>query len=252
MLLSFQECNHKKWGRGNKILKSMKGIIKKFMWEFPSSMVLMFHHVTNIPQIIKSNCLVSTANFFSTINKISDFISCEELFFSKINEYKNKVALTFDDGLADVYSIAYQYLKHRNIPFTIFVTVNHIGTDGYITKEQLIEMSKDPLVTIGAHGLTHNVLVGLLTEQKWKEIYESKIKLEKLTIKKIKLFAYPHGQHDDECRKMVFKAGYIGAYGVRTFPINFYSKGWTFHLPRFNVTDEDIEKIDNLISLFLS
>lgn len=236
----------------NRIFKPIKILIKKFIWKFPSSVVLMFHHITSIPECKKSGCLLSTENFYNILNQLDTFISCEDLICTKPKSFKNKVAITFDDGLADMYSIAYPYLKNRNIPFTIFIISDFLDTEGYITTKQLIKMSEDPLVTVGAHGVSHKVLPGLSSEQKWEEIYDSKIRLEQLICRKIKLYAYSHGQYDNECLEMVEKAGYVGAFGVRGVPYNFYSKRWTFHFPRYNVEDKTIGKVESVITSFLS
>lgn len=236
---------------GKKNLKPLKSLIKKFMWKFPSSVVLMFHHVTDMPEYKKSGCLLKTESFHSILNQLNTFISCEDLLYAKQTYFKNKVAITFDDGLADVYSIAYPYLKNRNIPFTIFIVNDFLDTEGYLTTEQLIKMSNDPLITIGAHGVSHKVLSELSSEQKWQEVNESKIRLEQLICKKIKLFAYSHGQYDNECLEMVEKAGYIGAFGVRGFPYNYYSKRWIYHIPRYNVVNESLDKVESMLFPFL-
>lgn len=188
---------------------------------------------------------MSTTDFHNIINSLENFVSCEDLVKKKKSFYK--VAITFDDGLSDVYYIAYPFLKEHGIPFTIFVVNDFLDTEGYITTDQLKEMSNDSLVTIGAHGISHVVLTKLASEQKWIEIYESKIKLEELLNKQIHFFAYSHGQYDAESLEMVEKAGYKAAFGVDEFPVNFYSGNWTFHLPRFNVIEQEIGRINDII-----
>ncbi len=229
------------------ILKPAKSIIKKYMWRLPSSVVLMFHHVTNTPECKRSGCLLESENFYCILNQVKAFISCENLLSAKPHEFAKKVAITFDDGLADIYLIAYPYLKQRNIPFTVFIVSDFLDTEGYITTEQLKEMAKDPLVTIGSHGISHEILPSLSVEQKWEEIEASKRELEKIAGKKIKLFAYSHGQYDDKCLEMVSKAGYEGAFSVKGFPFNFYTRNWMYHLPRYNVVNGEVEKIVSII-----
>lgn len=94
--------------------------------------------------------------------------------------------------------MAYPFLKEHNVPFTIFVITDFLDTDGYITTEQLKEMSKDPLVTIGSHGVSHRILPRLSREEKIIELTQSKQKLQQLTNKDINIFAYSHGQFDKE------------------------------------------------------
>ena len=51
-------------------------------------------------------------------------------------------ALTIDDVPENFYYNAYPLLKEASIPFTLFVNVSLLNKDGFITKEQLVEMSK--------------------------------------------------------------------------------------------------------------
>lgn len=235
----------------NKISKPLTIVIKKTMWNFPSSIVLMFHHITKKPKFKKSQCTLDSKSFNIVVNRFENFVSCERLISSKINTFKNRVAITFDDGLEDVYAIAYPMLKNKDIPFTIFIVTEFLDTEGYITTEQLIEMSNDPLVTVGAHGVSHEMLLKLSSEQRWEEISGSKKRLEKLINREIRLFAYSHGQYDNECIEMVKEAGYRGAFGARGLPFNFYSKKWKYYLPRYNVVEEEMERINDIINNFL-
>lgn len=49
-------------------------------------------------------------------------------------------ALTIDDVPENFYYNAYPLLKEASIPFTLFVNVSLLNKDGFITKEQLVEM----------------------------------------------------------------------------------------------------------------
>ena len=65
------------------------------------------------------------------------------------------VAITFDDGYRDNLTVALPLLEKFGLPMTLFVTAGFVGREGYLSKEELREISKHPLVTIGAHGLSH-------------------------------------------------------------------------------------------------
>jgi len=234
-----------------KCVRNIKKMITGLMWRMPSSLVLMLHHVNNTPEFQRSGCLLNTDYFFKLISQFNSFIKCEDLLLKRRGKLSQQIAITFDDGLADVYAIAYPYLKQKNIPFTVFIVSDFIDEEGYLTKEQLIELSKDSLVTIGSHGVSHKVLTGLTAEQKWCEINESKAVLEKIISKRVGLFAYSHGQYDKECLDMVEKAGYFAAFGVKGLPVNCYTRLWKYHLPRYNVVDERHESIDAVVKSFL-
>lgn len=147
---------------------NFKQFIKNILYKFPSKYVFMFHHVCLNPQKKSSRCLLDTKIFKDTCIKYKDKIN-------SIDNFKNnKIVITFDDGLEDLYTIAYPFLKENNIPFLAFIVTGLLDTPGYITTSQLKEISKDPLVTIGSHGVTHEVLVKMSASQKEKEINESK------------------------------------------------------------------------------
>ncbi len=76
-------------------------------------------------QYIKDNCNVLS---------MSDVIS---VFESKKSIPKNSVAVTFDDGFANNYSVAAPILKALEIPATFYITTGIIGTDKMFWVDQL-------------------------------------------------------------------------------------------------------------------
>ena len=165
--------------------KEIKRIAKSIVYALPSTAVLMFHHVTDTPKFTKSGCILSSENFYDVINYFNNYTSVKDsLRFS----FKKRVALTFDDGLSDVFHIAYPFLKKKQIPFTVFVVTDFLDTDGYITTEELKTLAADPLVTIGSHGMSHKVFPQMTAEEKKKELIISKEKLEIVIGKEVDFF----------------------------------------------------------------
>jgi peptidoglycan/xylan/chitin deacetylase (PgdA/CDA1 family) len=85
----------------------------------------------------------------------------------RAGDHRQKVAITFDDGFADVSTKAYSILQERGLPFTLYVATAYIdGTmhwDGSTAKaagpalswRQLEELATSPLCTIGNHTHAH-------------------------------------------------------------------------------------------------
>src|SRR4029453_8211435 len=69
--------------------------------------------------------------------------------------HRNLVAITFDDGYRDNLTVALPLLEKFQLPMTLFVTAGFVGRDEYLSESELREISRHPLVTIGAHGLWH-------------------------------------------------------------------------------------------------
>lgn len=215
----------------------IKRLGKKIIYTVPSSYVLMFHHVTSSPDIKCSGCILDTDKFYNIVETLSSFKSLEYVLH---NHNQRNVAITFDDGLADLYTIAYPFLIDKNIPFTAFIITDFLDNPGYITTDQLKEMSKNPLVTIGSHGLSHKIFTEIDETQKLKELTESKKKLEEIIGKEVNIFAFSHGRYDKNSLKHV-KRCYKYAMSVKGFPLNFITKNRVL-IPRYNIDNTTFDR----------
>ena len=163
----------------------VKQLIKKMAFDFlPSSTVLMFHHIDNGNIIVKSGCRMKINSFVDILDSGVSFISAEEYTKFRLS-WQNPCMITFDDGLKDIYDVAYPELKRRNIPFTVFVVTDFLDKEGYISSKELQLLANDPLVTIGSHGTTHKILRGMSEAEQRLELLESKHILEEITGKRI-------------------------------------------------------------------
>ena len=210
-------------------------LLKTLFKALPSSCVWMFHHVTDCPAEQKSGCVLSTEQFEKLFGgkKAGDFASL----YGVVRGKRKKIAVTFDDGLADTYTIAYPFLKVKGIPFTVFVVTDFLDTPGYITTEQLKEMSKDPLVTIGSHGVSHKILNKMSAQEQLHELSSSKKTLEEILLTTVDLFAYSHGQYNKDTLILLKKCGYSYAVTTSAKPLNILTNK-RFQIPRFNIDNK--------------
>lgn len=214
----------------------VKRIVKRCVFNIlPSSSALMFHHIDDGQVTAKSGCILKKEAFINIIDSGISFISAEEYCQFHHNR-KHPCMITFDDGLKDLYRVAYPELKKRGIPFTVFVVTDFLDQDGYISTDELRILADDPLVTIGSHGTTHKILCGMDKEEQWAELVDSKRILEEKIGKRVWLFAYSHGQFDnvtlnllrtEKCYDYAFVAG-----GGET---NWITRKSVFTLPRLNM-----------------
>lgn len=216
----------------------MKDILKKVFYCIPSSYIWMFHHVTSTPQIRRSGCLLDTEKFEMIISEYHNYQDLENVI---AHPGERGIAITFDDGLEDIYTVAYPYLKKKGIPFTIFIVTDFIGKSGYLSEQQLIELSQDGLCTVGSHGVTHEVLTKLSYYKVEKELKNSKEILERIIGKKVDIFAYSHGGYDGTIYKLA-KKYYKYAMSVIELPCNVYTQRKKFSLPRYNIDNETFDK----------
>lgn len=115
--------------------------------------------------------------------------------------------ITFDDGLASDYEIAFPLLAQQGLAATFFVTVGNVGTPGYVSRSQLREMVEAGM-EIGSHGLTHSYLVNMDPRQVQKEIAESHERLAQIISKPVYSFAPVGGHFSRPMQEMALAAGY--------------------------------------------
>jgi glycosyltransferase involved in cell wall biosynthesis/peptidoglycan/xylan/chitin deacetylase (PgdA/CDA1 family) len=129
------------------------------------------------------------------------------------------VVITFDDGYADNYSLAYPVLRSQNIPATIFVVSNYIGRANewdrwgeladrpLMSWSQLQELASQG-VQIGAHSCTHRVLTEISESEAREEIIGSHEFLASNLGVAVDIFAYPYGEYDESMQTIAKQAGF--------------------------------------------
>jgi peptidoglycan/xylan/chitin deacetylase (PgdA/CDA1 family) len=180
--------------------------------------------------------------------------------------------VTFDDGLQNFYDNAFPVINETGIPIANYITtgvldsglwykpgfdrvfvLSHLTAErskevllqgqekakklGLImqpglTSEQLIELDRHPKVTIGAHSVTHPMLVETTYDVCRREIFSSKRALEDLLGHEIRHFAYPYGSFSERESSLVQEAGLISGAGTQdtwiareSDPLSFPRKG---------------------------
>lgn len=122
-----------------------------------------------------------------------------------------KVSVTFDDGTHDNYTNVFPFLRSHQLPVTVFLITEWIGKKGFLSWEEVREMSKEG-VEFGSHTKTHAYLPSLPSRKLLEEeIRGSKEILEERLGKEVSLFSYPVGGFTEEIKKMVEEAGYKAA-----------------------------------------
>ncbi len=208
--------------------------------------ILMYHYI-NDQEPLKSRLGVSPKAFERQMRFLKEHrynvLPFEEL-VNIVRERKKfpprTVAITFDDGYLDNYTNAYPILKKYRIPATIFVVINrigkHLGSDDYMSWEQIKELSDSGLITIGSHSMNHPNLSEAASDSKLKyEIFESKRILEEALRRKVDFFSYPFGGINTQARAVAASAGYRACVGT-----NFargYSNNDLYALKRVRISE---------------
>jgi len=183
--------------------------------------ILTYHYirtVTNPKDILGARLSVTPAVFEEQLKILRDekyqFITLDDLSASWEGKYtmpKKPVILTFDDGYDDFYANAYPLLQKYQVKATAYIVPNFLNKVHYMTSAQIVELSKSPLITIGAHTMNHVDLRTTNKKTSMEEILGSKMILERLIGKNVHHFAYPSGKYTKNIVKAVKNAGYTTA-----------------------------------------
>ena len=182
--------------------------------------ILMYHHLEDLPQDaseLRRTWTVAPKTFESQIEWLAQRGFHTITMAQLVAHLKQRqplpskpIVISFDDGWADAYTVAYPILKKHGFIGTFFIYTNPIDHKLYVTWTQLEEMSSAGM-DIQGHTLSHPHLRTLEPEAAMKEIVDSKAILEKRLGKPIVALAYPDGEYNNAIIDMVKRAGYESA-----------------------------------------
>ncbi|MCK5450665.1 MAG: polysaccharide deacetylase family protein [Candidatus Omnitrophica bacterium] len=122
------------------------------------------------------------------------------------------VVITFDDGFENNFLYAFPVLAKYNMPATIFLITDYMGThDGYLNWDQINLMAENN-IDFGGHTRSNVYLPSLNNAEKlWDEVSGCRFDIEKETEVEVKYFCYPIGGFNEKVKNAVKKAGYKAA-----------------------------------------
>ena len=148
------------------------------------------------------------------------------------------VTSSWDDGHKLDFRLA-RLLEKYGIKGTFYIAKEH--NKGPMKENEIVEFSKTQ--EIGAHTLTHSELDKINLSKVKEEIFGSKIYLENLLKREVKMFCYPRGLFNKEIENIVKSAGFLGARSTQKFcikkPLDFYNFGVSSHTYPFPLRKKD-------------
>ena len=174
-------------------------------------------------------------------NKNIDFYNPSEFDEEfKNSKNKKKVLITIDDAFSSFYNEAWPILKKKEIPFILFVSTEPVGKKGYMTWNQIKEISRYKFAYIGNHSHTHEYLVDF-SQNKFEDDINTSIKIfkEKIGYNPI-FFSYPFGEFN------LKQVGFGQHSGVIDFTKN------PMELPRFPINEKygELKRFEFILDLF--
>lgn len=145
----------------------------------------------------------------------------------RLGQRKNQPIITFtsDDGNVADFTKLKPIFEAQSIPVTVGIITSKLNTSGYLSTNQLQELSNLGW-EISSHTHSHVALAELLTEENIEnELLESKNKL-KLLGYEVKNIIYPFGSHDERVRRLTrkyYRSGLQVGGGLNDIPLKTYS-----------------------------
>jgi peptidoglycan/xylan/chitin deacetylase (PgdA/CDA1 family) len=203
--------------------------------------ILMYHYVDTaaVPGAAGDVLTVRTKAFEQQmdflVNRGYHTVTMEQIRAAVAGEASlppNPVALTFDDGGLDNYSVAYPILRSRGLVATFFVITAFVGNSGAMTWSQLLEM-KAAGMGVESHTERHADLSALSAEALREELGRSREAIQDAMGYSPVALSYPFGRYDQRVIDAAAAAGYLMALttheGAKLRPAEIYS------LPRVHV-----------------
>ena len=154
----------------------------------------------------------------------------------KDNKNQRKVLLTIDDGFSSFYENAWPILKEKKIPFILFVSTREVGSNNYMTWDQIKELDKENFVEIGNHSHTHEYLVDESYEIIRKDIEQSISIFKNELGKNSKFFSYPFGEYSLKFKSLIQSLGFKYAFGQHSGVMDETKD--LYELPRFPINEK--------------
>lgn len=145
------------------------------------------------------------------------------------------VAITIDDAYRSVWAEAVPRLREAGLPFTLFVATEPVGGREYMTWDQLRELARMDLATIGSQTATHPHLPLLSDAEVREELESSQARFKAELGEAPELIAYPYGEYAKAVRRIAREVGFVAGFGQQSGAIARTSE--RYGLPRFALNE---------------
>ncbi|HEV2884248.1 MAG TPA: polysaccharide deacetylase family protein [Pyrinomonadaceae bacterium] len=211
--------------------------------------VLVYHSISSPPEPMPGNIDISPERFNQQLRWLERWRRVGRLWETlTASESESLTAITFDDGFRDNLTVALPLLEKYQLPFTLFVTAGFVGREGYLSAEELQEISRHPLATIGAHGLWHRHFNRLSVDDARFELKESRRLLSGITGTKVDLMAWPYGECNEQLEQLSEACGYRASWSVWKGANNVHSR-WRVPLGRNDNMPKFIAKASGVYAM---
>lgn len=193
-------------------------VAELFGGQRPATCVILYYHV------VRDDQRERFARQMDELLKLGKPISLERQISLEMSTHH--VLVTFDDAFKETITNIIPELESRGIPVTVFVPTGCLGLpapwldgDEYEAEggtvmniEELKNLTRNSLVTLGSHCATHRPLPDLPDREARNEVFGSKELLERLLGRNLMALSFPHGAFEQKHVDWARQAGYGRAF----------------------------------------
>lgn len=191
--------------------------------------ILMYHRLQDVPasnpDTILRDLSVPPATFVRQVAMLSELgvttvglADAMDYLYGRKVAPRRPVVLTFDDGYADTYTVAFPALRAAGMRATVFVVTDLVGLPGYLTWDQTRTLAEAGW-SIESHSMTHPDLREVADVQLATELRESRLRIGREVGRPVSFLNYPAGKYNPRVVRAAAVAGYTAAvtvnYGTR-------------------------------------
>ncbi len=160
----------------------------------------------------------------------------------KLDSYENPVIIFFKFGFESVYTKALPIAQKYGVKFSVAPCTGFIGKEGYLSAEQIQELSRSGLVAVEAGAKDNRDFYGIGSNGLQEQIASPKMVIAELTGKMPVAFGYPECAIMDEART-VFSENYrFGISGTENNAFNTSNSTVSIH-PLQTYAGETVEQL---------
>lgn len=202
------------------------------------SKVLYYHDV------FVNKCYTKMGTPLSLFEKHIELIKKEGFeIVSNITKSNNQVMLCFDDGFQGVWDCR-DYFVANNIFPTIFIAIDLLGSDNYLSKEEVLELQKMGF-KFQCHSMSHADLTSCSDDELYQEIVVAKKVLADILNNDVDSLCFPKGLFSDKIVNSAMAAGYKFLYS--SIPGNYFDEVLPFVVRRNLVQDTTLLELKSIL-----
>jgi len=204
-----------------------------------SSKVIFYHDVFDEKRYTSMG--TPRALFLEHLNCI------REAGFSKVSDItqpSREVKICFDDGFQGIYDCRHLWENLEWRP-TIFLAVELVGKEGYLDKNQILELAKDGFV-FQSHGWSHRVLTDFKENELEHETADARKCLEEMLEHEVSEICFPVGLFSPQVMTACRNAGYSRMYS--SIPGNYHEPVFPNVLRRNLVQSYNVQELKAVLN----